>query len=458
MLSRGMASLQPQVYINPEETYFLTRYNTNFISPTSFVNATQNTKETIIVTGIVGALIFQDASGNSANKIIQDEIATTFYIGNTIPLAVLGNALDVTKRLQFFDASGSGKYMQVISASTLTPGIIQSGDGSGIQFLKSGVIQTGDTLQIGTTNGATLTVGPIADQVVMEPDFYSFLQKSGILVGGLYRESNTINIYSGSDPYFTSDGLRVSPTTIGFRKNVDAVTRYSMTAQGNIISTNTSADVGGQFQAKNGDYTLTMAAWGDGHSPTGSAGVITASSTTSIAPLTLNTGLNSNIVGPSDGVMTLTASGTINLNAPNVFTNGGPLTNLVWYYQTTATSSVAGNASVLWTGNTYIQPGLPNPMDSTGAAWSAPFPGLYFVTVSLYIGSGGNQLLLVYSINSPPFLLPAGTPMYAYNANTVSMSCYVQLTAGQELGVIAPTGSTIIIQANAGFSIQYISP
>ena len=456
-----MASLQPQVYVNPEETYFLTRYNTNFISPTSFVNTTQNTKETIIVNGIVCALIFQDASGNTANRIIQDEILTSFYIGSVIPVAVLQNALDVTKRLQFFDASGSGKYMQVIAASTLTPGIIQSGDGSGIQFLKSGVIQTGDTLQIGTTYNATMTVGPIADQVVMEPDFYSFLQKSGIQVGGLYRESQTINIYSGSDPYYTSNGLRVSPTTIGFGKIVDAVrsTGYSMTAQGNIVSTNTSVDVGGQFQAINGNYTLTMVARGDGHSPTGTGGVITASSPSSIAPLTLNTGLNSNIVGPSSGLLTLTATNTINLNAPNVFTNNGPVTNLVWYYQTTANSSVAANASVLWTGNTYIQPGLPNPMDSTGAAWTAPFSGLYFVSVSLYIGSGGSQLDLVYSINSFPYLIPAGTPMYTANALTVSMSCYVQLTAGQALGVIVPSdGSTIIIQQNAGFSIQYISP
>jgi hypothetical protein len=454
-----MASLQPQVYINPEETYFLTRDNTNFISPTSFVNTTQNTKETIIVNGIVCALIFQDASGNRANRIIQDEISTTFYIGSVVPVAVLQNTLDVTKRLQFFDASGSGKYMQVIAASTLTPGIIQSGDGSGIQFLKSGMIQTGDTLQIGTTNNATLTVGPSADQVVMEPDFYSFSQKSGIPVGGLYRESQTINIYSGTDPYYTSNGLRVSPITIAFGKIVDAVrsTGYSMTAQGNIVSTNTFGDVGGQFQAINGNYTLTMTARGDAHSPNGTGGVITASST-SIAPLTLNTGLNSNIVGPSSGLLTLTATNTINLNAPNVFTNGGPLTNVVWYYQTAANSSVAGHASVLWTANTYIQPGLPNPMNSTGAAWSAPFSGLYFVSVSLYIGTAGNQLYLVYSINSPPYRLQVGTPMYTANAFTVSMSCYVQLTAGQSLSVITGSGSAIIIQQNAGFSIQYISP
>ena len=450
-----MASLSAQTNVNETDYFYLTRVNTQFISPATFTNQTQNTSETITVASVASGFSFKDATGNVVNRFIQDELTTEFFIAGNPQLSVYKDVFAVGHSLKLYDSSGN--YMTLSPPSPARNGIIQTANGTGFTFTATGLIQLNSNLQVGTSYNGDMTVGPLSDQVDMTPEFFSFLA-AGTRVGGLYRESQTINIYSGNDPYFTSLGLRVSPNTIAFGKNVDAVSRVSMTAQGNIITQNTAADAGGQLQAENGNYTLTMVARGDGHSPTGTGGVITASSPSSIVSLTLNTGLNSNIVGPTSGVLTVTASNTINLNAPNVFTNNGPVTNLVWYYQTTATSSVAGNASVLWTGNTYIQPGLPNPMDPTGAAWSAPFPGLYFVTVSLYIGTGGNQLLLVYSINSFPYLIPAGTPMYTVNAFTVSMSCYVQLTAGQALGVIAPTGSTIIIQPNAGFSIQYISP
>ena len=470
-----MASLDPQTMINPTQSYFLLAGNTVYSAPVIIENQQDGSTEEINVSATSAQFAFVDAIGDTLNTITQTATHTKFQIGNTVGLDIGLSGSVMNGYLYMTDYPISNGYMIVRPPAIGNPGAIENhaeaigGTLSSINFGSTGIITTTDKLQVGSSPSATVTVGPANECSEQGPDRFQFLS-SGISAGGLYLQGSTVNLCQGADHLTTGVGITVGPSTIGFRKPVDAKSGVSMTANGNIITTSTADNVGGIIQAINGNYTLNMQSNGDAHAPSGSGGQIYSMNSGTMCNTIFNTGLNSNIAGAGDGVMNLTATGTINLNAPNVLINGTALTTTAptWYYQNNASQGVnqsgfpLGNGTWMnWQVTTYITAGYPNPMDACGNFWTVPFSGVYFITITLYgtplniyIGQTNEIVLLLTN----PGTTQIGTTLGMTSGPlTLTMSCYANLTAGTKLSVQGGLHGEIIVQPGCSWTIEYIN-
>ena len=472
-----MASLQPQVWIRPNESFFLLAGNTVYNAPATFQDEVDGTAEIISVGPTSSQLSFVNALGEVVNGITQSGTNTTLTIANKTIMNIGLTSTTLNGFLSMTDYPTSNAYMIIKPPSIAVPGAIENhaeaigGTLSSIKFASDGSITTTDTLQVGSTPSASVTVGPASECAVMGPDRFQF-QTSGVSAGGLYLQGSTVNLCQGTDHLTTGVGITVGPSTIGFRKPVDAKGGVSMTANGNIITVSTDNNVGGLYQAINGNYTLNMQVNGTNFAPSGTGGQIYSmnSGIGTMCNTTFNTGLNSTIAGAGDGVMNLTATGTINLNAPNVLINGTALTTTAptWYYQNNASQGVNQSGFPLgsgtwmnWQVTTYITAGYPNPMDACGNFWTVPFSGVYFITITLYgtplniyIGQTNEIVLLLTN----PGTTQIGTTLgMTGGVFTLTMSCYANLTAGTKLSVQGGLHGQIIVQPGCSWTIEYIN-
>jgi len=458
-----MASLKPQTDINPIEYFFHTAFGTRFAGSTIFGDMYTNAQLVVIVSPTTSGVSYKDASGSFVNRLVQAADSTKIFMNPSLLIPVMTirtTVTDLRKLLRIGDYD-KGYILDFTPPSTDEPGIIQTNDGTGVIFLDDGSINTSDTFQVGyTSSNATVVVGPAADYVQVYNDAYRFVV-AGTEQGGLYSEEQSVTITQGSDPLNTGAAIIVGASVMRFGKNIDAKNGTSITAQGNIISTVTATDVGGNVTLKNGNYSLNMQATGD--VPTGTGGTITSynNGVGVASPLTLSTGKNSSIVGASDGVLNLTATGTININAPQVTISGSLFTIPVWYYQTTVDQTLNGGDGdvCVWGRNSYLPPTYSiNPMNSAGQVWTTLRTGVYFICVSVKLygtnPSGNNTLVLQRSSGAGPqsvgtFMMP-GT-------STISMRTIVTLTAGDELAVRAVFDNGVQVLATSGWSLEYLA-
>jgi len=484
-----MASLNPQVWIADNQSYFLLSDNIEYNTPASF-NSQSGTSLVLSVDASNSQLIFENAQGVPANIITQSDTATTFQIGtgNTTAMVVTQAQTSINGTLNIEDFPTSNAYMSLTAPSLNTPGsivnhaeVVPNGVQSSISFLTQGVIQTSDKLYVGTTSAATLQVGASDSATVVGPDRFSFTQ-SGAVTGGLFLQGSTVNLGQGADPLNTGLGITVGPSTIGFRKTLDAKDGVSINANGNIISTATANNVGGNLTLNNGNYSLVMQATGDGFAPSGVGGTITSFNAGVVCPTVLNTGKNSSITGASDGVMNITSTSTINLNAPTVLINGlSPLDVYVWNFEVSVPGSptnVNGNPTLgdgAWCpwGIIRIAPSTfgsclssPSPPPAPqNAFWTCPLAGLYSVSINIRgqptnIGGGNDLVLLQFFANASPLEL-IGTILspYQYTASpqTFTMTTYVVMALNDKLSVQGGQNGGVDVYGDSSWVIKFIS-
>jgi hypothetical protein len=280
---------------------------------------------------------------------------------------------------------------------------------------------------------------------------------------------------------------------MGFRKPIDAKNGNSITTQGSIITQSTADNVGGLFQAFNGNYSLTMQAVGDGHQPGGTGGSVYSfnNGNGQMSSTTFYPGLNSNIVGPSDGILNITAGSTINLNAPQVLINGGLISNPSFFYQLGGSEQgINGNATlgsgtfVGWNNTLYNSPGYGGrfvPPDIT--FWICPVSGVYQVTVNLICNQqdarGSTPVALIKvptsgapisrvgaQITPPGYQASNGAPSPTYfpffqtRAGSICGTFIVPLVANDKLymcGGQNADGGLLYVQPSSTWSLQYVA-
>lgn len=444
-----MASLNPQTNVNPTESFFLLATATNFNSPADFRNANTGSSANIIVGDETNNIQLQTATDTVINQITQSDAETAFFIGNTNypSVQVVGGGLLSNGYIAVTDAPYSNMYFDITSGDNTNPTFLYNhasnvpgGVDSAITFTRNGFVTTTDILQVGSSPVASLNVGPLlGNRVAAGPNRFSFAN-GGTPTGGMYQVGGTIVIGQGADPGLTGAGVTVGANTVGFRKPIEAQSNgVSINAQGAIRSASSANNVGGLVQVQNGNYVVNLQATGDAFTPNGVGGSVTAfnAGTNTGAPLTLNTGVNSSIVGPSDGVMNiganssinlytppnaptqinltssvinlncavsinlgattaganinLNAANSINLNAPQVLINGGLISLPSFFYQWNGVqqdidgNATLGSGSFLgWDTTLYQTPGYGSRFISPDiTAWVCPVAGVYFVTVNL---------------------------------------------------------------------------
>ena len=498
-----MASLQPQTWIRPGESYFLLAGAINYNSPAIFTNTQTNTTEGILVGANITDLQLKVVGGQVLNTIRQTTTGTDFFVGSTTTypnFTIRPGTVSAYGKLEVTDYPNSNLYLEIIAGDNTNPSYIYNhgsqvpgGIDSSILFRPTGIIETTPFVKIGPLNAqSNLTIGPPSDNVVLGPDRYAF-QANGTITGGVYQLGSTILLSQGADPINTGVGITVGPSTMGFRKPIDAKNGNSINAQGSIISSSTADNVGGLIQAYNGNYVLNMQAIGDGHSPYGVGGQVYSfnNGNGQMSPTVFYPGLNSNITGPSDGILNITAGSTINLNAPQVLINGGLISNPSFFYQLGGSeqaingNNTLGSGSFLgWNTILYQSPGYAGRFVSPDTTfWICPVAGVYQVTVNLICnqqdarGSTPVALCKLPANGSPVSLVGAQItpPGYQPNSNTSPPIYYafVQLRAGSLCGTfITPLaandklymcggqnadGGVLYVQPSSTWSLQYVA-
>ena len=569
-----MASLPAQVSVNPTEYLFLTKSDTIIQGSVRVVNGQETatfgaefnaayiTSATSSLPPSVTALTIQ-ADGNTT----LDKNGTVFF-ETTPTFSSVNNALFIGYPLR-------GTYLKesvVNGQATILydPTLYNAGIPSEIDFLDNGVIRTSDSVAIGTTavakltvgittlptnhcalitnsgfgfqdngtkllqggmaivgssvylgtgntlnttgalkidaannvtnngtltNKGNVTVGSSTNTLLMTPTQYLF-QSSSIANGGMIVIGPNVAIGTGTDPGNSGLGIVMSPTQLGFRKPIDAVAGISISAVGNIntsqtvnagaltaglvgisttgpvsagaggftttgglstygtIQSMTSSDnVGGKVRLINGDFSLFMISQGDGHAPGGIGGTIYSTNDGaggSISTTTFIPGAGCQIDGGT-GTMNLTASAVINLNAPIVYYNNQPVPRMyTWSYSTTtaeqqiyAGSGGAPGSFVRFPNNGVAQPRIANPISLNHDYWYAPYTGVYLITFSITghnLNTGSSATYISLFVNN---VVPLGTAVATFGNGiytTQSSTSYQTLTAGDSLLVAGLNG------------------
>jgi hypothetical protein len=323
-----MASLNPQTYVNPTESYFLLASSTSYNSPADFRNPDTGSSANIVVGDVISNFQLQDRTDRVVNQITQTEGETIFYVGTTTnpTLQILPAAMFVNGSISVTDAPYSNMYFDITSGDNINPTFLYNhasevpgGVDSAITFTRNGFVTTTDTLQVGSSAVASVNVGPLTgNRVAAGPNRFAFAN-GATPTGGMYQVGSTVILGQGADPGVAGAGVTVGATTVGFRKSIEAQPNgISINTFGAIRSVSSANNVGGLVQVANGNFYVNLQATGDGFAPNGVGGSLTAfnAGTNTGAPLTLNTGVNSSIVGTSDGLMNILATNTINIAVP----------------------------------------------------------------------------------------------------------------------------------------------
>jgi len=248
-----------------------------------------------------------------ANKNVADFLQTAIIFRQPIVLEVgpLKDSLEIFTEVTDSYLTKCALIIYEPSSSGTTP--------TSIKFGSFGIIQTTDKLQVGSSSLASVTVGtPAGNNVLAGPDQFAF-QVGTAATGGMFQQGSSIVLGQGVSPATTGAGVTVGPTTVGFRKSIEAQPNaISINAVGAVRSVASATNVGGLVQVANGNYYTNLQANGDAFSPNGTGGSIISynAGTATIAPTLFVPGANTSITGPSDGVMTVSASNNINLTIP----------------------------------------------------------------------------------------------------------------------------------------------
>ena len=457
-----MASLLSQTLINENDSFYMLKNGAYFQGSMNISASGQSGGPTMNFNVNNDTATIQMTDGaNDTNLSLKSTYEVDTYIGNKIVVATtkdntifFGNIFIeevISKNIFDIVPNHSDSYLTKCGLLQYDPTTTPGGVVTSIKFGNSGIIQTTDKVQIGSTSVASLTVGPPAgDNVVVGPDRFAF-QLGSATTGGLFQQGSAISIGAGSDSLNTGTGIIVTPSVLGLRKPIDAKDGISLTAQGAIVSASSADNTGGYVQVANGNYSMNLVAQGDGHAPSGAGGLIQSynNGNSTVAVTKLVTGPGSYVTGDTAGNAILTATGTttvtspnitlsgsgtttltntgatnitgaditltgtasISINAPQVLINGGLNTNPVFYYQLGGTSDVGVNGNstlgsgsfVPWLTTLYQSPGFGNRFLSGGAltnvGWTCPTNGVYLINISMltYLqnATGGASLDIV---------------------------------------------------------------
>ena len=477
-----MASLQSQVYINANESYFqLAGVPTQTFSPLTIKYPGGNVNEIIAVNPSGSTIDFNSPNGVPKNRIQQTLDQTNFYVAgaanSNLVASVEKTGLATFGSLYSSDYPRTNLFFEIARGTTNVPTLLinhgstlPGGVDSSLAFGQNGVIGTTDKLQVGTTSAATVYVGSGGDTLELGPNRYTFAS-SGVRNGGMIQTGPNIAIGTGSDPGNAGLGIVMSPTQLGFRKQIDNVAGVSMSATGNInttgavtgaagittagtIQSNTSAaNVGGRIGLTNGDFSLRLIAQGDGYAPGGLGGKIYSTNDGaggSISTTIFIPGGGCQIDGGT-GTMNIAADAVINLNAPIIYYNNQPVPRMyTWSYSTTtaeqqiyAGSGGAPGSFVRFPNNGVAQPRITNPISANHDYWYAPYTGVYLITFSLTghnLNTGSSATYIALFRNS---VVPLGTAVATFGNGiytTQSSTSYQTLTAGDSLLIAGLNG------------------
>lgn len=422
-----MASLNPQTYVNPTESFFLLSSSTNYNSPADFRNPNTGSSANIVVGNVTSDFQLQNATDTVVNQITQTEGETIFYVGTTTnpTVQILPAAMYVNGSISVTDAPYSNMYFDITSGDNINPTYLYNhasevpgGVDSAITFTRNGFVTTTDTLQVGSSAVASVNVGPLTgNRVAAGPNRFAFAN-GATPTGGMYQVGSTVVLGQGADPGVAGAGVTVGATTVGFRKPIEPQAGgISINAQGAIRSVSSANNVGGLVQVANGNFAVNLQATGDGFTPNGVGGSVTAFNvgTNTGAPLTLNTGVNSSIVGSSDGLMNIAANNTINIAVPD--SNLGSSVNI-----TSASTNINSTVSLS--------------LNATASGADIAINAADAITLN-----GGNSI----NINATG----AGSDIFL---NATAVGGAVVITATSSINLVAPTVS---INANRIIPISF---
>ena len=332
-----MASLNPQTLFSPGNDIYMLKNGAYFQGSFNISASGQPNEDTmnLNMANNVGTLRVYDAAippNNDTQLNIQADTGIYFNISQALANKNVADFLQtaIVLRQPLFIEMGPLKdtieiYNEVTDAYLTKCGIIVNEPSSAgttptsIKFGSFGIIQTTDKLQVGSSSQASVTVGtPAGNNVLAGPDRFAF-QTGTTASGGLYQQGSSIILGQGASPATTGAGVTVGPTTVGFRKSIEAqANAISINAQGAVRSVASATNVGGLIQVANGNYYTNLQANGDGFIPNGTGGSLISynAGTATVAPTTYVPGQGTSIVGPSNGVMNVEATNNINLLIP----------------------------------------------------------------------------------------------------------------------------------------------